>query len=507
MEKIRKLEKLYNESNYSLSSEEDNGEGRVLIIYTGGTIGSMPRDRDDKSSPQEVVDWEEFFKNSPLLSKDSIGFCIDAYSTKPLDSCNLGPNEWVEMATVIQKSYENYEGFVILHGTDTLVYTASVLSFMLQNLGKPVVITGAQMTYLFNVRNDGWQNLISALMVANPKFSNIPTIPEVCVYFGGRIMRGNRCRKINATGFNAYDSPNFKPLALLGDYIEIDEDLLIEPAKQTLRARLNLNTNVVALTFFPGLQNSPMLENILRDESLKGIVLLSYGSGNIPTDDHVLKMINEAHKRKVVLLNVTQTGGGRVELGMYDTSAKLIDVGVISGVDITPESALVKLMVLLGDEDLSFEELEYNAQIDLAGEQSISIYTTKFKKSEAQSLHKERNRIRIPASNIQGHSAIRNQKVDRIMIRLLNGKLKRIDKKAKIQVYADLNSGEELNKRNLLGELIRQTDQVDPSVIIFDITKGAKEKLLERTSLTLVIDESVANLEWTDIELVIYEYK
>jgi L-asparaginase len=487
-------------------SSQNKNEG-VLIIYTGGTIGSMPKDRKDPDSPQVVVSWEEFLENSPLLHQDKLGFNVDAYSTEPLDSCNLGPAEWQEMARVIKESYDKYEGFVILHGTDTMVYTASVLSFMLQNLAKPVIITGAQMTYLFNVRNDGWQNLISALMVANPKYSGIPIVPEVCIYFGGKLMRGNRTRKINATGFDAYTSPNYKPIAELGDYIEVDESLLMKTTKQAFNVRSKLSTDVVAINFFPGLQNSKMLPNILKDESLKGVVLLSYGAGNIPTDKHILKMIKKAHDRGVIFLNVTQTGGGRVELGMYETSAMLLDVGVVSGVDITPEAALVKMMVLLGDEDLSPKEVELMAQINLAGEQSLSIFTTLFKIQPDTKIDTKIQRYRIPAVNIEGFDAIDEGKIDRIMLRFKDGFFSDPNENGyiSIKLFADLSSDDELNTQNTgyLGSF-NKLPSTDPTVAIFDITETGKQVITSRSSFTVNLDGTNGEFSWSAAELVIY---
>ena len=487
-------------------SQLNKGYG-VLIIYTGGTIGSMPKDRNDPDSPQVVVSWEEFIGKSPLLKPESLGFNVDAYSTEPLDSCNLGPKEWREMANVIHECYDKYEGFVILHGTDTMVNTASVLSFMLENLSKPVIITGAQMTYLFNVRNDGWQNLVTALMIANPKYSGIPIVPEVCIYFGQKLMRGNRTRKINATGFNAYTSPNYKPLATIGDYIEVDESLLLKKSTKPLKVKSKLNTDVVPIYFFPGIQDSKVLQNILSDKNLKGVVLLSYGSGNIPTDQHVLDMIKKAHDRGVVFYNVTQTGGGRVELGMYETSALLLDVGVISGIDITPEAALVKMEVLLGDEDLNQKEIENMAQQDLAGEMSLSIFTTLFNDKDNPQVDSKYKRFRIPATNIQGFNKIGEGKLDRIMLRFRDGVFSNPNEDGyiNIKLYADLSSDDELNidSINYLGSFNKLPND-KPTMAIFDITESAKKVLSPRSSFTVVLDSTDGIFSWSSVELALY---
>ena len=352
----------------------------VLAIYTGGTIGSMPKDKNDPDSPQVVVPWEEFETKTPQLAE--LGFRVDCWAfDKPLDSCNIGPREWRRMAETIYEYYGKYEGFVIVHGTDTMVYTASALSFMLVNLQKPVIITGAQRAHLFNVRNDALQNLTTALQIANPKASKIPVVPEVCIFFRDKLLRGNRSRKFDASGYAAYDSPNFKPLGIAGDKIHIDDKLILPvPSDKAFYIRRAMETSVIAFDVFPGIQDSDFASRLLKDSKLKGVILRSYGSGNIPTDPKFLHAFEEATKREVVIQNVSQCAYGMVELGIYETSAMLLDLGMASGVDITPEAALTKLMVALGDEDMaSFEDKRNFMQESRAGEQSISIYVARLR--------------------------------------------------------------------------------------------------------------------------------
>ncbi len=482
----------------------NKGKG-VLVIYTGGTIGSMPKDPKDPDSPQVVVGWEKYKELTPQIHEEYIGFNVDAYSTEPLDSCNVGPVIWKEIAMVIKESYDKYEGFVILHGTDTMVYTASALSFMLNNLGKPVVITGAQMAYLFNVRNDGFQNMISALQIANPKFSGIPVIPEVTLYFNGKLLRGNRARKINASGFNAYISANYPPLATIGESIVVDEKLIREKSKLSFNAKTRMETGVVAINFFPGIQDGKVLERILSDPSLKGVVLMAYGAGNIPTDKKVLDLIKKTTDRGVVVLDVTQCGGGKVELGMYETSALLLDVGVVSGIDITPEAALTKLMYLLADEDDSPHAIALKVERDLAGEQSMSIYTAEFKSSGTCSVDSTMNRSRIPAANIEG--TWNNNDIERIMLRFRNGVISNpnIDEYAKIKLFMDISSDDDLdeNSVNYLGCFNRLQND-DPTILFFDITDKAKEILAKRASITVVMDSETASFTWEKAELTIF---
>ncbi|HBS27163.1 MAG TPA: asparaginase, partial [Gammaproteobacteria bacterium] len=196
----------------------------VLIIYTGGTIGSMPKDPSDESSPQVVIGWDEFQERTPQLNPKDLGFRLgfEAISVA-LDSCNIGPEHWTEMAGIIEKNYDDYEGFVILHGTDTMVYTASALSFMLANLAKPVILTGAQRAHLFQNRNDALQNMLTSLDIANPSASRIPVIPEVMIFFGNDLLRGNRAKKKDANGYDAYETAKYPPFAKIGADLELPE--------------------------------------------------------------------------------------------------------------------------------------------------------------------------------------------------------------------------------------------------------------------------------------------
>jgi L-asparaginase len=359
--------------------EPGNRGSGVLVVYTGGTIGSMPRDPLDPRSPLVVVDWSEFRNRTSSLSERLadgsvnaryIGFNVDGASLEPLDSCNIGPDYWVELARVIEESYDRYEGFIVLHGTDTMVYTASALSFMLEGLGKPVVLTGAQLSHLANVRNDALQNLLTALLIANPKHSGLPVVPEVSIFFHEELLRGNRSRKVNASGFAAFKSPNYPPLASAGESIVVDRRVL-RPPGPGIHLRSHIQPNVASVIFFPGIQEASILQDVLSDPRLKGVVLMTYGAGTVPSDPRVLGPIRDAVKRGVVAVAVTQCGGGRVELERYEASAHLIEAGVVSGRDITPEAALVKLMVLLGDPELTPPDVRRLLSQDVAGELTV----------------------------------------------------------------------------------------------------------------------------------------
>ncbi|MFW9878754.1 MAG: asparaginase, partial [Candidatus Thorarchaeota archaeon] len=262
------------------------GENKgVLVIYTGGTIGCIPKDPNDPYSPLVVARWSEFRKEVPAL--DEIPFRIDAISFEtPLDSANIGPQHWKAMVEIIgdQDIYDDYEGFVILHGTDTMVYTASMLSFMLQNLGKPVIITGSQRPIIKQVRNDALQNFITAILIANPRYSNIPEVKEVCIFFRDKLLRGNRTRKTDASGYTAFDSPNYPVLGTAGDRIEIQKKFLLEPNGE-FNPVLEMNRDVIMIDIFPGFQDRQKIRDLIFDpEIVNAIVLKTYGTGTVPTE-------------------------------------------------------------------------------------------------------------------------------------------------------------------------------------------------------------------------------
>ncbi|MBN2537618.1 asparaginase [candidate division WOR-3 bacterium] len=497
---------------------DNRGEG-VLLIYTGGTIGSMPSDPEDPDSPRVAIPWEEFRRRTPALNRTLadgspnpswIGFNVDAWWTEPRDSCNVGPAEWVELARVIESCHDRYQGFVILHGTDTMAYTASALSFMLPGLDRPVILTGAQRSHLFNARNDATQNLISALMLANPGFSRVPVIPEVTIFFNRTLLRGNRARKVNATGYDAYQSPSFPPLAVAGERIEADPLLLRpRPGPGRLRVRTALEPNVVPVSFFPGIQDGKLLEGILDDPRLRGVVLLAYGAGNIPTRPSVLEAIRRATARGVVAMAVTQCGGGRVELGMYETSVKLIDAGVVTGVDITPEAALTKLMVLLGDDDLGPAEVARLAQQNLCGEMSLGVYVTRLEQPGTVRLDAARPRHRFAARRFEGLDG-RAGEVEELVLRLRKAECRTGGGRLAIRLFADLGPDEPADPGSdrLVGEFGRRpTDPAEPGrTMFFVITRAAHKLAGDRVSLTVALDtdDPAAVLTWESAEVAAF---
>jgi L-asparaginase len=273
---------------------------------------------------------------------------------------------WVKIASTIERNYHKHDGFVILHGTDTMAYTASALSYMFENLDKPVVLTGSQLP-IGILRTDGKENLITAIQIAAAKRNGVAIVPEVCVYFNSRLFRGNRISKRHADDFSAFSSVNYPPLAIAGVEIKyFQENIFHSPNKGILKVRSQFDENVVVLKFFPGIGRM-VFENILNIPGLRGVVLESFGSGNIPNNRWMISLIKNAIKRKIIFLNVTQCQGGAVDMRRYETGIELQNAGVVSGKDMTTEAAITKLMFLLG-QGLEMEEIKMHLNKSLIGE-------------------------------------------------------------------------------------------------------------------------------------------
>ncbi|MGN0086415.1 MAG: type I asparaginase [Alloprevotella sp.] len=316
----------------------------ILIIYTGGTIGMV---ENPETGALENFDFSHFRRHVPELAR--FNFRINAtYFDPPIDSSNMEPRYWIKMARLVAENYDTYDGFVILHGTDTMAYTASALSFMLENLGKPVIITGSQLP-IGQLRTDGKENLLTSLEIAAERTPDgEPMVPEVCIFFENRLMRGNRTTKINAEGFNAFRSYNFPSLAHAGIHIKYEEHLIRRPGKDKIfKPHFLLDNSVVTLTLFPGIRRE-IVETVLNIRDIRAVVLKTYGSGNAPQKPWLLELLRRAVERGIIVVNITQCSKGRVEMGLYETSLGLIEAGVQGGFDSTLESMITKLMFLLG---------------------------------------------------------------------------------------------------------------------------------------------------------------
>ncbi len=336
-------------------------EIKILIIYTGGTIGMI---QDPKTGSLTPFDFAGIYDQIPELKR--FDHQLEFYSFDPLiDSSNTRPEYWVELATVIEKNYDDYDGFVVLHGTDTMSYTASALSFMLENLNKPVIFTGSQLP-LRVLRTDGRENFITAIELAARREGSSAMVPEVCIYFENRLMRANRTVKYNTENFNAFISPNYPLLAEAGIYLRFYKHDIFKPNHKKLKVHKNLDVHVGLLKIFPGITRE-FVHAMLTVPNQKAVVIETYGSGNAPTADWFIEEIKQCIDAGTLVVNVTQCMAGAVTMGQYDTSLLLKSLGVISGYDSTTEAILTKIMHLLG-RNLSREKIIEQMNISLRGE-------------------------------------------------------------------------------------------------------------------------------------------
>ena len=333
---------------------------KILIIYTGGTIGMV---NDAKTGTLIPFDFEQIQENVPELAR--LDYQLSVHSFNPiLDSSNMNPAIWKELAELIKEKYDEFDGFVILHGSDTMSFTAAALSFMLQNLAKPVVLTGSQLP-IGEIRTDAKENLITALEIAATKKDGKAMVPEVCVYFDYQLFRGNRSIKNNSEKFEAFSSPNYPILAEAGVNLDFFPNYILPNPTQPFQIHTQFNANIGVLKIYPGITENAV--KAITKSNVDAIVLEAFGSGNTSTADWFIECLQEAIADEKIIVDISQCKGGSVQLGMYETSRRLKQMGILSGYDMTFEATVTKLMYLMG-KNLNKAEIIKLMEVSIAGE-------------------------------------------------------------------------------------------------------------------------------------------
>ncbi len=337
----------------------------ILVIYTGGTIGMM---KDARTGTLAPFDFSQLLKRIPELNQIKAQISSISFG-KPIDSSNMNVEHWTKLAVLIKDNYDAYDGFVILHGTDTMSFTASALSFMLVNLGKPVIITGSQLP-IGMVRTDGKENIITAIEIAAASENGIPIVPEVAIYFEDQLYRGNRTYKYNAEHFEAFRSPNYPILAKAGVSITYQKNYIRKSTEGTFDVDLRMDNHIAVLSLFPGISHH-IIDAALNIKNNKVLIIRTYGSGNAMTYPWFLDALQRAAENGLILINSSQCRAGKVAQGRYETSAQMEKIGVLGASDMVIEAAIAKSMYLLGKE-LDANKFTEAFSADLRGELTVA---------------------------------------------------------------------------------------------------------------------------------------